>query len=48
MSNGTEVILDGHHRYVASQITGVPVEKSYVQYGFNVGEPNWLGVSYGN
>ncbi|PFG43376.1 RHS repeat-associated protein [Isoptericola jiangsuensis] len=48
MKDGTEVILDGHHRYVASRISGIPVEKSYVQYGFDVGEPNWLGVSYGN
>lgn len=48
MADGAEVILDGHHRYVASQIAGVSIEKNYVSYGFDVGLPNWLGVSYGN
>jgi hypothetical protein len=48
MADGTQVILDGHHRHVASQITGIPVDRTCVKYGFNVGEPNWLGVSYGN
>lgn len=48
MEDGTEVILDGHHRYVASQITGVPVEKVYSRSVWPVGEPDWLGVLYGN
>lgn len=26
LPDGREFILDGHHRYVASQLTGVPVE----------------------
>lgn len=48
MADGTEVILDGHHRYVASQITGVPVDKVYSRSVWPVGELDWSGVSYGN
>ena len=46
MPDGTEVILDGHHRYVASQITGVPVEKAYSKSIWDVGETDWSGVAY--
>jgi hypothetical protein len=46
MPDGTEVILDGHHRYVASQITRMSVDKIYSTSVWPVGEADWSDVSY--
>jgi len=37
-------IQDGHHRFVASHITGIPVEVRFYSTGGPVGWPNWLDV----
>ena len=37
-------ILDGHHRYVASQLTGIPVDMSVTTQPGPVGLPNWSSV----
>lgn len=45
LSDGREFIAEGHHRFVASQLTGIPVG----QRTFNTGGPvgfNWSDVSY--
>ena len=46
LRDGREFILDGHHRYVASQQTGIPVEINYVDGVGPVGLPDWLKVTY--
>ena len=37
-------ILDGHHRYVAGQMTGIPVEMEITTQPGPIGLPNWLPV----
>jgi ParB-like nuclease domain len=46
LADGSEYILDGHHRYVASQLTGVPVPKVVARDVWDVGFPDWSDVSY--
>ena len=45
--NGNTYILDGHHRYVASQITGIPVNIVVVPGGGPIGLPDWTLVISG-
>ncbi|NTU49795.1 MAG: hypothetical protein HGA87_02700 [Desulfobulbaceae bacterium] len=47
LSDGRQFITEGHHRFVASQSTGIPVE----QKNFNANGPvgfNWSDVKYEN
>lgn len=46
LPDGREFILDGHHRYVASQQTGIPVDINYVDGVGPVGLPDWAKVIY--
>ena len=39
-------ILDGHHRYVASQLTGIPVPLRLVQGEGPIGYPDWSYTEY--
>lgn len=39
-------IQEGHHRYVASILTGKTVGITYLDTGGPVGMPNWLRVSW--
>ncbi|WP_159519050.1 ParB N-terminal domain-containing protein [Erysipelothrix urinaevulpis] len=41
-------ISEGHHRYVASQQTGIPVDIRVLPGGGPVGLPNWLEVQWKN
>ncbi|MFD8495866.1 LamG-like jellyroll fold domain-containing protein [Amycolatopsis sp. NPDC059657] len=45
LADGREYIEEGHHRYVASVKTGIPVERITVD-GATVGMPDWSGVGY--
>jgi len=38
-------ILDGHHRYAASQLTGIPIEMNITTGAGPIGLPNWLLVT---
>lgn len=46
LADGTEYILDGHHRYVASQLTGIPVPKTVASDVWDVGLDDWADVTY--
>jgi ParB-like chromosome segregation protein Spo0J len=41
---GQTYITDGHHRYMASQVTGIPVEVRVIEGAGPVGFPNWNDV----
>lgn len=45
LPDGREFITEGHHRYVASQKTGIPVEKRVFPDNGPIGF-TWLGVKY--
>lgn len=39
-------IINGHHRYIASLQTGIPVEIKVVQGQGPIGMPDWSGVQW--
>ena len=39
-------IIDGHHRYVASHQSGIPVPIRVTQGSGPIGMPNWLNVEW--
>jgi len=40
-TNGKKYLLDGHHRYIASQISGIPVSMEFAGSGALFGFPSW-------
>lgn len=46
LPDGRQFILDGHHRYVASLKTGIPVDINVMEAPGPVGYPNWSETYY--
>ena len=46
LPDGRRFILDGHHRYVASQLVGIPVDMNITYGSGPIGWPDWTDVSY--
>ncbi|SDP30567.1 ParB-like nuclease domain-containing protein, partial [Paenibacillus sp. yr247] len=44
--DGGRYISEGHHRYVASQETGIPVEMNVKEGGGPIGHPDWSEVQW--
>lgn len=46
LPDGRQYILDGHHRYVASQRTGIPIDIQHIDGPGPMGLPDWSKVTY--
>jgi uncharacterized protein (DUF1015 family) len=46
LPNGKEYLYEGHHRYVASMRTGIPVDREVTEGEGPVGLPDWSKVTY--